>query len=58
MLLLETRARDVISHITQGRVICRLVSLFEPVESLVDENDRRRRIALTDEVDHPEYTLE
>lgn len=58
MLLPETRARDVISHITQGRAICRLVSLFEPVESLVDENDRRRRIALTDEAEHPEYTFE
>lgn len=57
MLLPETRARDVISHITQGRVICRLVSLFEPVESLVDENDRRRHIALTDEAEHLEYTF-
>lgn len=36
------------SPTTQGRVISRLVSLFEPVETLVDENDRRRRIALAD----------
>lgn len=43
------------SPTTQGRVISRLVSLFEPVESLVDENDRRRRIALADaDADDPE----
>lgn len=58
MLRLKMKARDIISHVTQGRAICRLVSLFEPIESLVDENDRRRRIALTDNVDRPEYTLE
>lgn len=34
--------RQTISNVTQGRVIARLVSLFEPVEDLVDESDRRR----------------
>lgn len=58
MLRPEARARDVISHVTQGRAICRLVSLFEPIESLVDENDQRRHIALTDDADRPEDTLE
>lgn len=37
-------------------MIGRLVSLFEPVETLVDENDRRRRIAVDEDdpslVDH------
>lgn len=47
----EPRARDITSHVTQGRVICRLVSMFEPVIVLVDENDRRQRISLTDDED-------
>lgn len=53
---LDTKVRDTVSYITQGRVIGRLVSLFEPVETLVDENDRRRRIAVDEDdpslVDH------
>lgn len=44
-----TRIRDVTSHVTQGRVISRLVSMFEPVGVLVDENDRRQRISLMDD---------
>jgi len=39
-------ARDVPSTITQGRVICRLVSMFQSVDELVDENDRRRALEL------------
>jgi hypothetical protein len=34
--------RDPASGITQGRVICRLVSMFRSVDELVDEADRRR----------------
>lgn len=51
--------RDETSHVTQGRAICRLVSLFEFVERLVAEGDRRRRIEQEDsgdELDNP--TLE
>lgn len=31
---------DVVSNVTQGRAICRLVSMFETVDDLVEENDR------------------
>lgn len=39
--------RDITSSVTRGRVICRLISLFESVDELVDEHDRRR----ADEID-------
>jgi hypothetical protein len=47
---------DITTSITQGRVICRLVSMFENIDALVDESDRRRAIA-ADMVDDDE-TLE
>lgn len=31
-----------ISNINQGRALCRLVSLFDPVNEIVNESDRRR----------------
>ena len=37
-------ARDGTSNVTQGRVICRLVSMFQSVEELVEEYDRRRSL--------------
>jgi hypothetical protein len=40
--------RDINPQVTQGRAICRLVSLFEPVEALVDESDRRQQLAACD----------
>lgn len=48
--------RDLNSHITQGRVIGRLVSMFQSIEELVDENDRRG--ALEIEGQDEEHTLE
>lgn len=33
---------DVLSNVTQGRVIHRLVSMFETLTEIVDESDRRR----------------
>lgn len=62
MIDFDTRVRDITSYITQGRVISRLVSMFEPAEALVDENDRRQRIDLTDDDDEDrepvQHTLE
>ena len=46
---------------TQGRVICRLVAMFQSTDELVDENDRRRGLELDEEeADAPivEPTLE
>jgi hypothetical protein len=34
--------RDLASHVTQGRAISRLVSMFQSIEELVDDNDCRR----------------
>lgn len=42
------------SSVTQGRVIGRLVSLFETVDELVDEYDRRRAVAMDEEEDAPD----
>lgn len=39
---------NVVSNITQGRAICRLVSMFETVDDLVEENDRRLSLAAED----------
>lgn len=53
--------RDIASTVTQGRVICRLVSMFQPVDELVDENDRRRALELDqgeEEEEHVEFTAE
>lgn len=36
--------RVAVSDVTRGRVVTRLVSLFEPVEELVNESDRRRAL--------------
>lgn len=50
------RGRDLPSNVTQGRVICRLVAMFDSVDELVEENDRRH--ALEDEEEPtPEYFL-
>jgi len=53
-------ARDISSTVTQGRVICRLVSMFQSVDELVDENDRRRALELDqgEEEEHVEFTAE
>jgi hypothetical protein len=50
------------SNVNVGRLICRLVSMFDSVEDLVDENDRRRALELEledeeDITDPPEPTL-
>ena len=39
-------ARDVPSTITQGRVICQLVSMFQSVDELVNENDHHHVLEL------------
>lgn len=48
---------DITTSITQGRVICRLVSMFDSIDVLIDEGDRRRAIA-TDLIDSDEETPE
>jgi hypothetical protein len=40
-LLLGSIHRDITSHVTQGQIIPCLVSLFQSIDELVDENDRR-----------------
>jgi hypothetical protein len=53
--------RDMASVVTQGRAICRLVSLFQSVEELVDENDRRQSLQLDEDESRGqaiEHTLE
>lgn len=47
---------DIVTSVNQGRVICRLVSMFESVDLLVDESDRRR--ALVENMEDSEETLE
>lgn len=37
---------DTVTGTTQGRVLCRLVSMFDSIDALVDENDRRRTLAM------------
>ena len=32
------------NDVTQGRVICRLISMFESVDELIKENDRRQTL--------------
>ena len=34
------------NDVTQGRVICRLVSMFESVDELIKENDRRQTLQM------------
>jgi hypothetical protein len=48
--------RDLTSTITQGRVISRLVSMFQSIEELVDENDCRRALEIEDHDE--EHSLE
>jgi hypothetical protein len=43
---------DAQSNVTQGRVICRLVSMFESVDELIEENDRRRTLEVETEPDN------
>jgi hypothetical protein len=38
--------RDITSNVTIGRLINRLISMFDSVEDLVDEKDRRRALDL------------
>lgn len=51
------------SNVTQGRVLCRLVSMFESVDELVEESDRRHALEADAELDDelpeptPEYRL-
>lgn len=44
-----TSHSDVVSNVTHGRAICRLASMFENVEDLVEENDRRLSLEDTDD---------
>lgn len=44
----DSFCRDTIGTVTQGRVICRLVSMFQSIEELVEESDRRRTLELDD----------
>lgn len=45
------------SNVTQGRVIPRLVSAFQSIEELVDENDHRLALA-DDESNVDEHSVE
>lgn len=49
--------RDITSSVTRGRVICRLISLFESVDELVDEHDRRRASEIDGDGDSDVPTL-
>jgi len=49
--------RDSTSNVTQGRIICRLVSMFQSIEELIEENDRRCSQEVDGE-DISEYTLQ
>jgi hypothetical protein len=40
--------RDLTSNITQGRIIPRLVSMFQSIDELVDEHDRRCALEVDD----------
>lgn len=56
-----TCGREVVSNANTGRLICRLVSMFEKVEELVDEKDRRRALELEEAeegIDPVESSLE
>lgn len=53
----ETLDRDKNSYITQGRAICRLVSLYDTIDEMVDENDRREALEADGETDG-RHTLE
>lgn len=50
------RYSDITTSTTQGRVICRLISMFDSVDGLVDEYDRRRALEtdMTEEEETPE----
>ncbi|KAF9462567.1 hypothetical protein BDZ94DRAFT_1309465 [Collybia nuda] len=54
------RKRQVISNVNQGRVISRLVLLFEPIEDLIGENNRCRALELSaeDDADEDEQLIE
>jgi hypothetical protein len=49
---------NTVSNITQGRIIPRLVSTFQPIDELVDENDRRHALEIDGGSDLVEYTIE
>jgi hypothetical protein len=42
LLIDSSMDSDLQSNITQGRIIPRLVSMFDSVDEMVEENDRRR----------------
>jgi len=50
--------RDLTSNITLGRVIPRLVSMFQSIDELVDENDRRCALEIDGIIDLGGYSLE
>jgi hypothetical protein len=50
--------RDVKTYVYYGRAICRLVVLFDSVESLVQESDRRLALEEGDELDDAQHTEE
>jgi hypothetical protein len=53
-------ARDISSTVMQGRVICRLVSMFQSIDELVDKNDHHHALELDqcEEEELVEFTAE
>lgn len=51
LFMLNTCQSDVLSNVTQGRVIHRLVSMFETLTEIVDESDRRRDLEADEDGD-------
>jgi hypothetical protein len=47
-----------VSNVTQGRIIPRLVSTFQAIDELVDENDRRHALEMDGGSDLAEHTIE
>jgi hypothetical protein len=45
-------------NVTQGRIIPRLVSTFQSIEEVVDENDRRRALEIDGGSDLTEHSIE
>ena len=57
-LLVSICASDTVSNVTQGRIIPCLVSTFQAIDELVDENDRRHALEIDGGSDLAEPTIE
>jgi hypothetical protein len=50
--------RDLTSNITLGQVIPHLVSLFQSIDEVVNENDHQHALETNDNIDLSGYSLE